>query len=119
MVSLHNSFLNTRGSLYLRLEGLLSSGEMKLSVTQDITLSKIRLSSIYSREETEEEEAGEFVASGVPPVREGEPSAKRWRFWKWELGKLARDGDCGEACRADATRALDRMLCVEGLYASW
>jgi hypothetical protein len=71
------------------------------------------------REETEEAENGEFVVSGMPVEREGEPSAARWRFWKRALGKIARNDGCGEACRGDATRALDRMLNVEALYASW
>jgi hypothetical protein len=71
------------------------------------------------REETEEEEVGEFVASGLPLEREDEPSAKRWRFWKRELGKIARDDGCGEVCRGYAARALDRMLYVEALYDSW
>jgi hypothetical protein len=71
------------------------------------------------REEAEEEELVEFVASGMPLEREGQPSAARWRFWKRALGKIARNDGCGEACRGDATRALDRMLHVEALYASW
>jgi hypothetical protein len=71
------------------------------------------------REGTEEEELGEFVASGMPSDREGEASAMRWRFWKRELGKIVRDEGCGEVCRGYAARALDRMLHVEALYASW
>jgi hypothetical protein len=70
------------------------------------------------REETEEE-SGEFVASGMPMEREGEPSAARWRFRKRELGTLARDDARSEASRADAIRALYRMYHVEALYASW
>jgi hypothetical protein len=70
------------------------------------------------REETEEV-LEEFVASGMPVEREGEASAKRWRFWKRELGKIARDDGCGEVCRGYAARALDRMLYVEALYDSW
>lgn len=71
------------------------------------------------REETEEEDNGEFAVSGMPVEREGEPTAARWTFWKRELGKFARDDGCGEVCRENATRALDRMLHVEALYASW
>ena len=40
------------------------------------------------REETEDE-TGDFVASGMPLEREGEPTAARWGFWKRELGALA------------------------------
>lgn len=69
------------------------------------------------REETEKE-FEEFVASGMLLEREGEPSAKRWRFWKRELGVLARNDTRGETSRSDAMRALDRMLYVEALYAS-
>jgi len=73
---------------------------------------------IRFREETEEE-SGEFVASGMPLEREDEPTAARWRYWKRELGALARDDARSEASRTDAIRALDRMCYVEALYASW